>query len=206
MPVPEGWAQYSGPVELTKDGKYTMSYYSVDFAGNQEQEHSIDIALDSTAPEINVTQPADGGRYTIAEDLKLQVSIIDHLSGVDGSKTVIKLDGKTIQPDAAIKLYTIPLGAHTLTVSAADLAGNAQTATVSFRTIVTIESLKALIARLLTEHGIDNAGIANSLQQKLEHGDVREFMKEVQAQRGKHITEETADLLLLLAQTLENTK
>jgi hypothetical protein len=64
--------------------------------------------------------------------------------------------------------------------------------------------LKALITRFESKDWIDNAGIANSLKKKLDHGDLTEFMNEVRAQRGKHIAPDAADYLLRDAQAISN--
>jgi DNA polymerase III delta subunit len=96
----------------------------------------------------------------------------------------------------------LPLGAHSFTVNSSDTAGNPATKTVHFVTVCSIDSLKALVARFAGNKGINNAGIANSLQAKLDHRDLKAFVKEVAAQRGKHITEEAATYLLRDAQYL----
>ena len=54
----------------------------------------------------------------------------------------------------------------------------------------------------LAEQYIDNHGVAHSLCVKLEHHTIPPFVNEVNAQRGKRLTNAEADLLILLAQTL----
>jgi hypothetical protein len=47
----DGGAQQSGSaVAFTTDGAHTLVYWSVDWAGNVEQKHTVSIAVDKTAP------------------------------------------------------------------------------------------------------------------------------------------------------------
>ena len=43
---------------------------------------------------------------------------------------------------------------------------------------------------------IDNKGIANSLQKKLDNGQLRSVVNQLNAQSGKHVTEEAATILI----------
>jgi hypothetical protein len=124
------------------------------------------------------------------------------------------LDGVPVTNGQIIDLYTLPLGAHTLTVNAVDNVGNQSSKSVTVNVTATLASLKASIARFYNEGKIDNQGIANSLTQKLENAQkdldkgkidtainkLQAFINEVQAQSGKHITTEAADLLIADAQ------
>ncbi|USK36688.1 hypothetical protein LIT25_26505 (plasmid) [Bacillus sp. F19] len=103
------------------------------------------------------------------------------------------------QIGTAIPLYTLPLGQHTLVVSSSDLAGNQVSKTV-FQTVASIDSLKTLVTRFVDTKWIDNAGIADSLQDKLANNDLKGFVSEVNAQSRKHISSEAANYLLRDAQ------
>ncbi|PEZ02504.1 hypothetical protein CN326_19995 [Bacillus sp. AFS018417] len=50
---------------------------------------------------------------------------------------------------------------------------------------------------------IDNAGIADSLQDKLANNDLKSFVSELKAQCGKHTSSEAAKYLLRDAQYLD---
>jgi hypothetical protein len=166
---------------------------------------TITIMIDKTPPVITVTG-LEYGTYSNSEDITPILTISDSLSGVDSSKTTITIstDGEiqAVQQGAAIPLYTLPLGWHTLTVTASDLAGNTSSVTVSFQTTATVQSLQALVTRFADAGWIDNAGIANSLQNKLAKNNLEAFVNEVQAQSGKHIPEQAAGFLLRDAQYL----
>ena len=56
--------------------------------------------------------------------------------------------------------------------------------------------MQSLVALFTSSGLIDNQGIADSLQAKLTNGNLQSFMQEVKAQRGKHISNEAASILL----------
>ena len=62
---------------------------------------------------------------------------------------------------------------------------------------VTSTSMIALVNRW-----VSSAGVANSLATKLEHGDTKAFVNEVNAQRGKKIPADKAAILIQLASAL----
>jgi len=177
--------------------------------GNLEETHVIKI--DATAPEITITEPQPAG-YLHSDFLTLDFGADDAISGVES--VVADLDGEPVLDDQVIDLFTLALGDHTLTVTATDYAGNSATASVTFTVIATIQSTIADTQRAYDEGWIDNHGILNSLLQKLNNaqaaldlGDVEEaidllgaYINELEAQSGKHVTAETAALLIADAQ------
>jgi hypothetical protein len=193
------WQAYTAPVTLSQDSKYTVSYRSTDVAGNVEAAKTISFNLDQTAPTITVTGLVYG-TYTDSTDITPILTLSDNLSGVDSSKTTVTLSTygvqQTVQQGATIPLYTLPLGEHTFIVTASDMAGNTGSQTITFQTATSIQSLQALVTRFTTAGWIDNAGIANSLQSKLAVNDLADFVSEVQAQSGKHISAQAAGYLL----------
>jgi hypothetical protein len=52
------------------------------------------------------------------------------------------------------------------------------------------------VKRIVDTKWIDNAGIADSLQDKLANNDLKSFVSEVKAQCGKHTSSEAAKYLL----------
>ncbi|MEH7501525.1 DNRLRE domain-containing protein [Neobacillus drentensis] len=185
---------------LTAEGMHNVEYRAVDNAGNVEAVKQLSIGIDKTAPAIEVSVPGDGSIYENSEDLTPQFALTDNFSGVDNSNTTVTLDTNSYKIGTKIPLYTLPLGQHTLVISSIDLAGNKGSTTVHFQTVASIDSLKALVTRIVDNKWIDNAGIANSLQAKLANNDLNSFMNEVKAQNGKHISSEAATYLLRDAQ------
>ncbi|MDB5052487.1 MAG: hypothetical protein JWM44_537, partial [Bacilli bacterium] len=189
------WQTYTGPITFSQDGQYTISYRSTDQAGNMETAKTVSFNVDGTAPTIVVSVPT-ARSYSDAGDLSPQFTVTDYLSGVDAGKTAVTLDGQALPQGTTIPLYTLNLGTHTFTVSASDRAENKQMVTVTFQTYASPDTLQALIIRFTDNNGIDNKGIADSLKQKLAKGDLQAFLNEVQAQSGKHISEEASTYLL----------
>jgi hypothetical protein len=195
------WQTYTAPVTVSQDGQHTVSYRSTDNAGNVEAVKTISFNLDSTTPEITLTDVVNG-TYNDSLDITPVIALDDSLSGVDAGKTTITLDGKGVQQGVTIPLYTLTLGSHTLIVTASDLAGNTSSKKIVFQTTTSIQSMQALVTNFMESGWIDNAGIANSLQSKLSSNALAALVNEVKAQRGMHISVEAADLLIRDAQYL----
>jgi hypothetical protein len=101
-----------------------------------------------------------------------------------------------------IPLLIMALGSHTFSVDSVDNLNNSGTNSVTFTIIVTADSLITEVNEFLGLGCIDNAGIANSLASKMAavknaiaNGQIQAaanilsaFIKEVQAQAGKHIS------------------
>ena len=158
-------------------------------------DKSISFDQDTTAPTITATG-LEYGTYIDSMDITPIVALEDLLSGVDGSKMTVTLDTYGIQSGETISLYTLPLGSHTLIVTASDLAGNTSSVTVTFETMTSIDALKELVERFENAGWIDNAGIARSLLSMLNENALKAFVSHVKAQDGKHISNQAAQYLL----------
>ncbi|MFD0693603.1 OmpL47-type beta-barrel domain-containing protein [Paenibacillus sp. GCM10027628] len=189
------WQNYSSPVTLNQDGKYAVSYRSTDNAGNVETPKTVSFNLDATAPTITVSGVVYG-TFNDTESIVPIIVLSDEMSGADNSKTTMTLDANGVQQGTTIPLYTLPLGSHTLVVTASDLAGNNGSQTVVFQTTTSIDSLKALVTHFASTGWIHNAGIANSLLSKLTANNLADFVSEVKAQSGKHVSVQAANYLL----------
>ncbi len=66
-----------------------------------------------------------------------------------------------------------------------------------------VKLLQAWIDRYVEWGWIDNEGVASSLRAKLDKGNLRPFLNEVQAQSEQHIHKEAADYLLRDAEAIE---
>ncbi|WP_438445432.1 Ig-like domain-containing protein [Gorillibacterium sp. sgz5001074] len=189
------WLPYSGPVTFGQDGSHSMLYRSIDLAGNREAPKTMSLKLDRSAPNLSVSESVYGA-HANTETLTFSWTATDEGSGLDPARTIAMLDGRTVQQEEAVALYTLPLGSHTFTVTVADQAGNSKSSAVTFSTSADLNSLKALIPIFRGLSWIDNHGMANSLLKKLEHGQTAAFIHEVEAQSGKHIRAEAAGYLL----------
>jgi len=194
--------QVTGSVVTDTIGTYNLFYNVVD--SNHLVARTVTRTVyvrDTSAPSITIEAPVSGSYYN-AESLLPIISVSDTGSGVDSTKTKVTLDGNLLQAGTNIKLYTLPLGSHNLTVIAQDFAGNTGAASVAFETKASLSSLKALVSAFRVSGWIDNKGIANSLTKKLEAGNLQAFLNQVHAQKGKHISTEAAGYLLRDAQAL----
>ena len=80
----------SAPVTITDEGIHTVSFYTVDYAGNQSEEKDSIIRLDNTPPVVgNITHtPESLCRSTLGE-LEVQATISDSVSGVAGTPMLV---------------------------------------------------------------------------------------------------------------------
>ena len=195
------WQTYTGPIPFNQDGRYSVWYESRDIGGGVEFARNITFNVDITAPTITISG-VQSGTLSDAGDIKPVITLADAFSGFDSSKTTVTLDTYGVQSGTTIPLYTLPLGSHTLTVTAGDLAGNSGAQTVTFQTATSIQSLKTLVTRFANAGWINNKGVAAGLQSQLAANELSDFVTTVQAQRGKSISGYAANYLLRDAQYL----
>ncbi|MBB3082689.1 FIMAH domain-containing protein [Geodermatophilus sabuli] len=89
-------------------------------------------AEDSVAPAIEIATPGERS-YGYQETLTVDVAVSDDLSGIH--EAVILLDGAAVEDGASIDLSSFSLGEHTLQVTAADVAGNTSSSSVTFTVV-----------------------------------------------------------------------
>jgi hypothetical protein len=74
------WTIYATPIVVSTDGEHTVYFYSVDNAGNIEEEQSVTFKIDKTAPVINeftaTAQNALKNKWLLACDA------VDPMSGI----------------------------------------------------------------------------------------------------------------------------
>jgi sucrose-6-phosphate hydrolase SacC (GH32 family) len=190
------WTPITGILHLDAEGRHSVYYRSIDQSGNIEAPQLLQVNIDKTGPAIAIANPVDGSfvDYTAS----------DEVSGIDPATVKITLEGRRIETGAVIDFYKLPFGDHIITVTAADLAGNVNQASVTLRTEATLDGLQVLVRKLASQGDITNEGITRSLLQKLNQGakGIEPFTNEVQAQKEKHITKEAADLLLRFAEAI----
>jgi amidase len=120
-----------------------------------------EVVIDKVAPEVTVTGVTDGGTYGDSQDVTIGWTVTDSTSGPGASTAT--LDGEPIANGTAIELYTLPLGEHTLAISATDVAGNPRTIEITFTTETTFADVDALIAEFRAEDGISPHAAASLL-------------------------------------------
>jgi hypothetical protein len=172
-----------GPSSVTSDTAGVSFTCSATSAGGSDSE-TVTVKRDATAPSVAYAgnQPS----YSLTDTIAITCSASDALSGL-ASNTCAAVSGPA----------TSFLGSNTRSATAVDNAGNSTTATITFTVVATVASLCEL-----TEQYVGHHGVAHSLCVKLEHGNIEPYVHEVNAQRGKRLTDAEADLLILLARSL----
>ncbi len=116
---------YTGsPFTVSDEGTTTVSYWSVDNAGNVEETRTSDVRIDAVAP---VTTSDALASYVLTATVGLSAE--DTASGV--ASTWYRLDGGPVQ--IGTTLATSQRGSHSLEFGSVDVAGNReQTKTADF--------------------------------------------------------------------------
>jgi hypothetical protein len=155
-------------------------------AGGTSAPISASVQRDTTGP--SVVFGGNAGTYGLTDTVAITCTASDTLSGVVGSPNCGGVSGPA---------WSFGAGAHTVTRSASDVAGNTTTQSTTFTVAVDAAGLCALI-----QQWSDNAGVAHSLCVKIDKGNMRPFWNELAAQRGKHIPADKADIILALSRGL----
>ena len=194
-----GIASCSAPVVIDQEGSELYARgQGVDRAGNVVGRAEGPLRLDATPPVVSFPGARD---YLVDEVIEVGCAIGDGLSGVQSSSC------SASSGDA----FRLPLGGHTLSARAIDLAGNVTEVSAEFSVSVTSDSLCHLVQRFTAK-----AQIAQSLCTKLSaaeassargnrnatDGQLDAFQHEVQAQSGKAISLANAAVLMPLADGL----
>lgn len=197
------WVPYAGPFAISREGTTTLTFYSVDKAGNLEAPAvTVEIKIDTLPP--TVTYLGNAGTYTTDQIVNITCVVADGGSGIALS-TCANVSGPA---------SGFPLGVNAFSGTATDNAGNEGTGAMSFTVQAAAnpyDTVSALIQQFVT-----NRGIAKSLTGKLDKaqdaalrgnlsaktGIIGAFINEVEAQTGKALTAEQAATLIRLALAL----
>jgi PGF-CTERM protein/PGF-pre-PGF domain-containing protein len=122
--LPTDWRTYEGNLSFEDNGTYTVTYRSVDEAGNVEDERTVEFGIDASPPLTFLTRNASAsyaGWYD--SDVALNFSLFESYSGVNVTR--YRVDGgdwTTADPNATVRLTTD--GNHTVEYYSVDRAGN----------------------------------------------------------------------------------
>jgi len=177
----------SASLTISTEGMYTLSYYAVDNADNNETSHSLSINIDKTSPVITITGISDGATYQLGMVPTPGYTATDNFSGVASSSANDTDDNGTCRI------------MHTYTVTASDIAGNGTTKVATYYVTSTSAGVTELIGQMVASGLITGDGIANSLRQQAENNNWNAFINHINAQTGKFIDTSAADLLIQAA-------
>jgi hypothetical protein len=122
---------YSAPFELA-DGRHTVTFWSVDGAGNVEAAHTGYLDVDRSAPTTTGLSSTAAPAWTRSNTVTLTAG--DALSGV--AATWYTIDGGAQQAYSAP--FTLPDGRHTVTWWSVDNAGNVEATHTGYVDIDTV--------------------------------------------------------------------
>jgi peptidoglycan/xylan/chitin deacetylase (PgdA/CDA1 family) len=127
---------YTGPFSVSQTT--TVTFASTDVAGNVEAPKAQLIQIDTAAPTVSITAPADGSSYKRGTKVVVSASATDSGTGPGApsgvARVVFLLDGTTTLATATASPYQFTwntrktfVGQHTLTAVSTDVAGNSAT-------------------------------------------------------------------------------
>lgn len=186
----------------TEGADQTITGKATDNAGNIKYRFLIGFSLDKTAPTITYTD--NPGNFTPDQFINITCTPADNLSGVRVN-TCQNISGEG---------YSFVQGTQTITqhaysAQATDYADNVGNGATSFTVKVTQQAVSNLTARF-----VSNAGVINSLQQKLRaaaeseaRGDLKGkalhvdvYIHQLQNHIGRFISAQNAATLIRMAQ------
>jgi hypothetical protein len=119
-----GTQSASAPLTVSGEGIHNVSCTATDSAGNSgAASGSVNMAtvrIDSIAPKILITSPADGSTYLLNATVASSYGCADTTSGVATCAGSVA---------SGTNFSASPVGAHAFTVTATDVAGNQAQAT-----------------------------------------------------------------------------
>jgi hypothetical protein len=171
----------------------TVTCTATSLGGTDSRSETVKV--DRTAPVVAFS--GNAGTYAASAMIHITCSASDAMSGVATSNCA-NVDGPA---------YSFGVGAHSISATATDRAGNEGGASAMYTVTVDVASINAVIDQL-----IGDANVANGLRAKLDaigNGNarnkanlVRAFVNQVEAQRGKKLSNAVADLLIGLVGAL----
>ncbi len=175
-------------------------------------EGRLQFIYDVDPPVITITSP-EAKTYLHTDRVPISFSAED--VGLAGMGTIkADVDGIPVVNGQELDLLTLPLGSHTLTVTATDRVSNSSSATVTFNVTATLRSLMIATHRFFKGGQIDHPIVYIDLMHKLyftnfllQQGHVRSandwlrsYIHTVNLMSGKHIDPEAAAILAADAQ------
>ncbi|RLF47481.1 MAG: hypothetical protein DRN29_02365 [Thermoplasmata archaeon] len=118
------WQEYEENFTVSGEGIHTVYYYSVDNAGNVEEEKNFTVGIDLTPPETNYSINATYGQNNWIKDYAIiTLEATDNLAGVN--YTMYKIDDGDWQEYEGAFNFSVN-GEHVIHYYSVDNAGNVE--------------------------------------------------------------------------------
>ncbi|SNT37589.1 hypothetical protein SAMN05421640_3618 [Ekhidna lutea] len=115
--------KYASPISLTDEKTYSFTYYAVDNVGNVEEQKSLSIQVDNSAPTTSMEVEGDLSENIVSSRSSISLNANDKISNV--SKTFYTIDeGRTFEYGSPISLAGLSEGEHTITYFSVDMVDN----------------------------------------------------------------------------------
>ncbi len=135
------WENYTGEITISVDGIHTIRFYSIDNAGNREDERNFTIKIDTKEPTVALNLPKEGYIYIAGREIiptlfdrtyiigkfTAEVTANDTRSGIAYVEFILNnqtLFKDYVAPYTAELPQEFPLSINTLKAIAYDNAGN----------------------------------------------------------------------------------
>lgn len=119
----KNYSDYSGTINMNKEGKMTFKYYAVDNVGNFEKPNSKEYVVDLTNPKTSHSTSQPKLNDILSPKAKITLSKSDNLSGVKTTYYAFDSRGKKGYY-SPISLWSLSDGNHTLTYYTVDNVNN----------------------------------------------------------------------------------
>ncbi|MCM3781665.1 hypothetical protein M3231_01650 [Neobacillus mesonae] len=190
-----------GEFTIEAEGVTTVTYWASSMNGVTSVPAVVEVKVDKTEPVIEFLGET---AYELTDMIQIGCSAQDALSGLSENPC------EALVSEAPA--YLQGAGTHTVTVSAADEAGNTASASYVFEVIVSYEGIAGLIEQFV----IEDPELADRLTDQLmkikkaeeagneggKKGSLNGFINQVKAKSGKELSEEHAELLIRFAELL----
>ncbi|WP_227937256.1 OmpL47-type beta-barrel domain-containing protein [Alkalihalobacillus deserti] len=162
--------------EVTEEGISQITFYSVDEAGNEEEEQTLEVKIDKTAPEV-IWDFED--EYELETVLALNYSAQDHVSGVQSE--VLLVNGTRFGNGEEYS-FDQP-GTYTLTLTVKDHAGWVTTIEKTITVYIPVE-IKVTPVVMKENKGKFTVQVSFSKEYEKEYGKkyLKELLKEFELQ------------------------
>lgn len=138
------------PTTALSDGAHTIAFNAKDNDGNAAVQKTVSFTVDTIAPTLTVTSPADGSVVNSAT-----CTVSGKTNDTTSSPVTLTVNGATVtvgSDGSFSKVITLNEGTNTITIVAKDAAGKTTTVT---RTVTLDTGAPAFVAVTITPNPVD---------------------------------------------------